>query len=93
MDKMYKHTAKIIEDCTKNSWSINLFDQRKEERFMSKFYKDSSIYQAFSMIHNEAKAAAGDIWRYAALYAFGNNQFQSYKFTRNTKQLYRWILY
>lgn len=71
MSEMYKHTLHIINHAKISNWTINLMDQTLEEEFMNLYYSNTSLLWAYQSINDNVKAAAGDIWRYAALYAFG----------------------
>lgn len=62
----------FINNAKKDSWAINLIDgDSAEDKFMRTFFPGTSILWAYNAISKHVKVARVDIWRYAALYAFG----------------------
>lgn len=70
-NKMYPHLKTLIPNVKSKGWTVNLIGDHKMDLFMKTFYPDTSLLWAYELIHKEARVAAVDLWRYAALYAFG----------------------
>jgi hypothetical protein len=69
--RMYPHMKEMIAIAQQSRWKVHLIDDHAMDDFMYSFYRNSSIYWAFQMINPKGRIAAADMWRYAALYAFG----------------------
>jgi len=55
----------------KNGWNVFFAGDAEIENFMTMYYPNTSTLWAYNMIHPQARVATADIWRYAALFAFG----------------------
>lgn len=53
------------------NWAIHMLGHDEQLQFLQKYYPKTSLLWAYQTIHPEAGASAGDIWRYAVLYALG----------------------
>ena len=65
------HLQLLFSRASRSRWKIHLMDDTRIDHFMLKYYPDTAVLWAFQKVHPGAKIAAIDIWRYAALYAFG----------------------
>ncbi len=67
-----KSLMQMMIDAKKAGWSINLMNgDEAEDLFMETYFPDTSYLWAYNSIGDYAKVSKADLWRYAALYAFG----------------------
>lgn len=65
----YQHLQDIFDKAS--SWTVHMLDDHDIDMFMDSYYRNSSVYHAYHLIHPKLRVASSDIWRYCALYAFG----------------------
>ena len=63
--------ATMINHARKDGWTVYCLGHVEQLQFMEMYYPETSLLWAIKQIHPNSGAAMSDIWRVAALYAFG----------------------
>lgn len=65
------HIVDFIDKARNQSWNVHMLGHQEQLNFLETYYPNSSLVWAYQTIHSQVGVSACDLWRYAALYAFG----------------------
>ena len=69
--ELHPHIIDFIGRARNQSWNVHMLGHQEQLRFLETYYPNSSLVWAYQAIHSQVGVSACDLWRYAALYAFG----------------------
>ena len=71
LDELGDELVNMITRARADGWNVYCMGHEQQMLFMEMYYPNTSILWAIKQIHPFAGAAVSDIWRVAAVYAFG----------------------
>jgi len=69
--ELHPHIKDFIDRARNQSWNVYMLGHEEQLQFLQTYYPNSSLVWAYQTIHSQVGVSACDLWRYAALYAFG----------------------
>lgn len=71
IDDISDELVSVINRARQEGWTVYCLGHVEQMQFLEIYYPETSLLWAAKMIHPNAGAAVSDIWRVAAVYAFG----------------------